>query len=139
MHKWNEPLLPSPRLQSIIALWPAPISRPTQGRRLSWPVKNVCVCVCDTGTLEPLVVLMPGRYWRPLRTAHSSSAEVTIRRLKPNSSSALSQLLQQSAFFTFVYGAITTSEYCFASAAVAVHSSHMIAVSSTSWSRFKFC
>ena len=35
---WNEPLPAfTPKSQSITALWPVLISRPAQGRRLSWP------------------------------------------------------------------------------------------------------
>jgi len=35
IHKWNEPYLPL--LQSVTALWHWLISRPAEGRRLSWP------------------------------------------------------------------------------------------------------
>ena len=35
---WNEPSSLYSQSQSIIALWPVLIFRPTEGRRLSWPV-----------------------------------------------------------------------------------------------------
>jgi len=37
IHKWNEPYLPTHQPHSVTALWLVLISRPTEGRRLSWP------------------------------------------------------------------------------------------------------
>ena len=47
IHRWNEPYLPlfPIRMQSVAALWPVLISRPAEGRRLSWSNSQTTVSV----------------------------------------------------------------------------------------------
>ena len=37
IHEWNEPFCLYSQPQIIIALWPVLVTRPTEGRKLSWP------------------------------------------------------------------------------------------------------
>ena len=57
IHKWNEPYLSAftPQPQSITALWLVLISRPAEGRRLSW-----------SGWLGEILRWFARRRWLPI-------------------------------------------------------------------------
>ena len=65
IHEWNEPSCLYSQPQSITALWPVLITRPTESRRLSWPV-----------WLVTYRGFMPG--WR--RSFHLSANRPILRR-----------------------------------------------------------